>query len=96
MDAVLGGDWGRLPDRCILDGVHVPQEKGRFCGFFNSTGLNGVLSVFLKQKCICLVREKLMMFPHGQDTNGIVIYSFFFVTRSKLVFTRNLLKCNSR
>jgi len=50
-----------VPDIGVLDGVHV---EGKFWGFI-PIGLNGVLSVFIKQKCIRLVREKLTIFPYG-------------------------------
>ena len=40
----------------------------------------------------------LTVFPHGQYINGIVVkcgFKIYLVTRQKLAFTRNLLKCNS-
>jgi len=54
----------------VLDGSTCPKRRG-FGGFL-PIGLNGVLNVFLKQKCIRFVREKLTVFPYEQYINGIV------------------------
>jgi len=61
-------------------GFTYPEAKGIFWTVFSPIGLNGFLSVFLKQKCIQLVREKLTIFPHRQYINGIVIYSLLRFT----------------
>jgi len=47
----------------VLDEGPHPKGKGRFRRFLFPIGLNGVLGVFLKQKCIRLVCEKLIIFP---------------------------------
>jgi len=78
----LGQDIG------VLDGVHVPQREGevlgeRFAWHF---------------ECILKTKMYLTAFPYKQyrPINEIVIFlAMYFVTRSKLAFTRNLLKCNS-
>jgi len=41
-------------------------------GFFLPIGLNGVLSVFLKQKCIRLMNKKLTVYQRNR-------YLFFFL-----------------
>jgi len=47
----------------VLDlGPHLARGRGGF-GVFLSQWLNGVLSVFLKQKCIQLFHVKLTIFP---------------------------------
>ena len=56
------------------------------------------LSAFVIEKCIRLVRENFLIFRYGQYVNGIAVkcgLKMYFVTRSKLSFTRNLKKCNS-
>jgi len=61
----------------VLDGVHVPQGEREVLRLFLPHWFEWcfecILSVFLKQKCIRLVREKLTIFPHGQYINGIAI-----------------------
>jgi len=56
------------------------------------------LSAFLKEKCIQLMHEKFIVLPCGEYITGNVVYIFFlkmyFVTKSKLAFTRNMRKCN--
>jgi len=66
----------------VLDGSTCPKQKGIFWVFFSLIGLNGVFSVFLKQKCIRLVREKLTICP-------------YFVYDIEVAFLRNLIKCKS-
>jgi len=80
----------------VLDGVHVPQGKGIFfVGVSPHWFEFRFLSVFLKQKCIRLVREKLTVFPYGQyiiqNRYLFLFLKMYFVTRSKFAFTRNLL-----
>jgi len=69
MDAI----WGGVLDIGILDGVHMPQGKGRFSVFSPQLVWRAFLSVFFKQKCIWLVCEKWTIFPYTQYINGIVI-----------------------
>jgi len=45
----------------------VPKEEGEVLGFFIPSGLNGI---FLKQKCIQLMHEKLTLFLYGQYVIG--------------------------
>jgi len=42
-------------------------DKGRFQEFVAPIGLNGI---FVEEKCIQLVREKLTIFPYGQYIVG--------------------------
>jgi len=59
----------------ILDGGPHPREEMEVLGGgFFPIDLDGVLYVFLKQKCIRLVRENLRVFPSGKYINIIVIY----------------------
>ena len=46
----------------ILDGVYIWQGLVKVFLGVSLIGLNGVLSVFLKQKCTRLKREKLTVF----------------------------------
>ena len=58
---MVTGEWGQLKGAYIRWGLHLARGGGGFGGF-SPIGLNGVLSVFLKQKCTRLKREKLMVF----------------------------------
>ena len=51
LDAVSGGEWGRLRDGCIRWRSMFPKGNGCFGVFFTPIGLNGVLSVFLYVTC---------------------------------------------
>jgi len=84
----------------VLDGVHVPKGKRLFWGFFGictPIGLNGQNDVFLAQKRIRLVREKLIVFLYGQDIVGIYVLLAFRryseIRGGCLGFVRNLQKC---
>jgi len=66
----VGGGMG------VLDGVHVTQGEGAVLGFFGicaCIGLKGQNDVFIAQKCIRLVLEKLTVFPYGQGIVGIYV-----------------------
>jgi len=57
----------------VLDGdPRDPRGRGCFENFshLRPIGLNGQSDVFFAQKCIRLVREKLTVFPYGQDIVG--------------------------
>ena len=58
----------------VVVSVHVPQRGRGWMDFFCPIGLNGLLSVLSKQKCIRLVSEKLTMFPYEQNISGTVIF----------------------
>ena len=54
----------------------MPLKEGAILGFFQHLrpiGLNGQNDIFFAQKCIQLVREKLTVFPYGQDVTGIYV-----------------------
>jgi len=54
----------------------VPQKEGAVWGFFGicaPIGSNGQNDIFFAQKCIRLVREKLIIFPYGQYIAGIYV-----------------------
>jgi len=55
LDAVWDCEWGRSRDGCIRR-VHMPQGEGAVSWGFSPIGFNGV---FVEQKCIQLMREKL-------------------------------------
>ena len=65
----------------VLDGVHMPEGKGLFLGFFfwhlRPHSLNGQNEVLFAEKCIRLVCEKLTIFLYRQDIVGNVILLAF-------------------
>jgi len=61
------------------------KGKLRFSVFSPPIGFSGVFGVFLKQKCIRLVHEKLAVFPYRQYINGILIYRML-LSRSVLCY----------
>jgi len=60
---------------CMLDEGPHPQGQGDVLGVFSLLVWTAFMNVFLKQKCIRLVREKLTIFLNGLYNNGIAIYS---------------------
>jgi len=88
-DAVWGGEWSRSRDGCFRLGTH-PQGEGGGLGSFRPIGLNGVLGVFLKHKCIRLVRKKSWQYFRTDSISTecfFILLMMYFVTRSTLAFT---------
>jgi len=55
----------------VLDGVHVPQEKGLFWDFSSPWFEWAGLHIF--HTCIRFVHQKLIVFPYAQYIVGICI-----------------------
>ena len=89
----LSGEWGRMD---VLDGVHFPNGRKGFRGF-SPIGLNGVFKRIFKTEMNSTRVQKVY------NISVRTIYQWkccfflkmYFVTRWKLAFTRNMLKCNS-
>ena len=100
LDGVCSGGSVGSKDEAGRRGYRSPHGKWQFFGGgLSLIGLNGILSVFLKHKCIPLVREKInniSVWIINISTESLLnaVFKMYFVTRSRLAFTRNLLKCN--
>jgi len=71
-DAIWDGELSRRGMRLLDGGPCAPRGMGSF-GDFHPIGLNGIFTVYLKQKCIRLMHEKLTIFPYKQCIFGISI-----------------------
>jgi len=89
---------GFIRDGCIRWGPH-PQGKREVLGFFSPIGLNDVLECILKTEMYLTCESKAdnisVRTVYQRNRYLFFFLIMYFVTRSKLAFRKNLLKCNS-
>ena len=88
----------------VIQYIYIRQGYTVFCVSVSvsvstqSVGLNLRNEVLFAEKCIRLVREKLTLFPYGQDTLETLFYWLSDDRarfKSKSGFRRNVQKCNT-
>jgi len=83
----------------VLDGVHVPQGEGWFGGFVVPIGLNGICYRMFKTDVYLTYALKV----DSISVRTMYHWNRYFIgflkiqssSRSMVVFTRNLQKCNN-
>ena len=78
-------------------GIHIPQGEWEVLGVFFPFGLNGVFEYF-KTEMYSTHESKvdiiLVRTVYQQNNYLFFFLQIYFITRSTLAFTRNLLKCD--